>query len=116
MSNLEFKGKVVHVGEAEQVTDSFKKRILVVSDEHPDYPQTVPFEFTQNNVDKLDSVAIGDNVIVSFNLRGREWQGKYFANIQGWKLEVLNADAVTTPLPSAPVIQTNVEKDDGMPF
>ena len=56
-------------------------------------------------------------MIVSFNLRGREWQGKYFANIQGWKLEVLNADAVTTPLPSAPVIKTAHEaKQDEMPF
>lgn len=38
--------------------------------------------------DKYDKVRRGDNVTVSFNLRGREWKGRYFPSLQGWKISV----------------------------
>ena len=85
-----FKGKAILIEGTEQVTEKFRKRLIVVSDEHEEYPQTVPFTFVQDNVSKLDNVKEGDQVEVTYELRGREWKGKYFADIQGWKIEVLS--------------------------
>lgn len=96
----EFSGKVVHVGNTEIIGEKgFKKRVLVVSDEHPDYEQQVPFEFTQDNVDKLNSVKVGDSVNVAYNLRGNKWKEKWYANVNGWKIDVTQSAASPAPAP-----------------
>ena len=33
-----------------------------------------------------DDYAEGDVVTVDFDLRGREWNGKYFTNLQAWRM------------------------------
>ena len=55
----------------------------------------------------MDSYAIGQDVKVSINLRGREWTSpagevKYFNSIQGWRLEQLQPAAPAQQPPSAP--------------
>lgn len=95
MSNLTHTGKVLHVGETEQVSDKFCKRLLVLDDPMSEkYPQQIPFEFVQDAVSKLDGVNIGDKVTVSFNLSGREWNGRYFGSNKGWRI---NVDAPAKP-------------------
>jgi hypothetical protein len=35
----------------------------------------------------LDGYQEGDRVKVSFDLRGREWNGKYLTNLNAWRME-----------------------------
>jgi len=89
--NLIVKGTVVKVSETEQVTDSFKKRTLLLKTKG-DYPQEIEFEFVQNRVDLLDSVVEGADATVFFNLKGRTWEKagqepRVFTSLQGWKIE-----------------------------
>ena len=84
--SLQAKGKIVFIGETEVVSDKFKKREIVI-DTGGEYPQQVKFEFTQDNVDRLSNYKIGETVTIHFNLRGREYNGKYYTNLQGWKIE-----------------------------
>lgn len=55
------------------------------------YPQAVPFDCKADIAAKL---GIGDEVAVSFNVRGREWKNpttgeiKYFGSVQAWKVEI----------------------------
>ena len=120
--SYEMKGKVVHVGPEETFgSNGFRKRIIVLmSDEQ--YPQQVPFEFTQDKCDLLNKVALNDVVTVKFNLRGREWinpegVAKYFGSLQGWALD--NAgnggnEPVSNQSAAAPVQEA--EEGDDLPF
>ena len=102
MSDLKVVGMVDRIGNVEIISDKFRKRTLViVQGMDTQYPQHIKFEFTQNNADKLDYVNPGDNVEVSFNLRGREYTNKrtgeqdVFNSLQGWYVK--KADNATAP-------------------
>lgn len=73
---MEFTGTIKRIGSTVQVSEKFKKREVIITDNHDQYPQIIQFEFTQDRVDSLDNVAVGDEVKINFNLKGREWKSK----------------------------------------
>jgi spore germination protein YaaH len=84
---MELQGELIVIGQTETIgAKGFKKRLSVIKTDEQ-YPQTIPVEFTQDKTNLLDNFQIGDIVKVGINLRGTEWQGRYFANIQGWKID-----------------------------
>ena len=88
---MEISGKVKVIGTEQSVGATFKKRELVVETEET-YPQFISINFVQDKCDLLNSLSVGQEVIVGINLRGREWtnpQGevKYFNDIQGWNVK-----------------------------
>lgn len=92
---MQISGRIKMIGHTLQVSQSFRKRELVLTTEEQ-YPQDILIEFHQDNTNLLDSYRLGEPVRIHINLRGREWtnpQGevKYFNTIQGWKIESLNA-------------------------
>ena len=93
---MEIKGKVHFIGEVTQVSDTFKKREFVIEfSENPQYPEFVKLEFIQDKCALLDTITLGSEVEVSFNLKGREWTNKqfekqYFNTLQAWKINVLS--------------------------
>jgi hypothetical protein len=83
-----------------QVNEKFAKREFVVTERTGTYPQDVQFQATQDKCAMLDSFKVGQNVEVSFNLRGRCWESpsgeeKYFNSLEAWKIEAVGN--VTTP-------------------
>lgn len=93
-------GTVKKVGETIQVSEKFSKRELVITDTASMYPQDILFEFAKDKTSLLDSVMEGQDVEVSFNLRGRMWtspQGeeKYFNTLDGWRVDITGG--VITP-------------------
>lgn len=87
---MEVTGKIKVINPTQEVTASYKKRELVVTT-NEQYPQHILIEFGQDKCAILDNYAVGQEVEVSINIRGREWtnpQGevKYFNSIQGWKI------------------------------
>lgn len=97
---MKIKGKIIKIGKSEQVSDNFKKRLLVVETDEK-YPQQIPLEFVQDKTCELDGFHKGDIVEVAFNLRGREWNGKYFVNLNGWKIQRLR-DHTQSQTPAEP--------------
>jgi translation initiation factor IF-3 len=76
----------------QKVSDSFKKREFVVTDNSSNYPQHIQFQLTQDRCRLLDDMNAGDEVKVSFFIKGREWQSKegaikYFTSLDAWKIE-----------------------------
>jgi len=83
---MEVQGKIIVIGETETIgSKGFQKRLVVVQTDEQ-YPQTIPVEFTQDKTALLNNFNIGDFVEIGINLRGTEWKGRYFANIQGWNI------------------------------
>lgn len=80
------------------VSDKFSKRLLVVVTDEK-YPQTIAIEFGNDNMSKLDSIKPGDNVEVDVNLRGREWEGKYFVSLSGWRIAKVEQGAASDDNP-----------------
>jgi len=83
---MEVVGEIIVIGPTETIgAKGFKKRLLVVKTDGQ-YPQTIPIEFVQDKCSLLDLFQLGQNVSVSINLQGSEWNGKYYCNLQGWKI------------------------------
>lgn len=84
---MEVQGKIIVLNDTESIgTKEFKKRLVVIQTDEQ-YPQTIPVEFTQDKTSLLNNFSIGDFVKIGINLRGAEWKGRYFANINGWKID-----------------------------
>lgn len=113
MSAFKMKGVVKVIKPTQQVSDKFSKREFVVTDNSDDkFSQDIMFELTQDKTALLDNVMEGQEVEVSFNLRGRAWtspQGetKYFNTLNAFKVETNG---------SAPVAATVETDDEGLPF
>lgn len=78
----------------QKVSDKFRKREFVIEIEDGQYPQHIKFQLTQEGCDRLDSYEVGRMIRVSFNLRGKPFQGKdgttmYFTNLQAWRIEAM---------------------------
>lgn len=69
-----------------QTFDSgFQKREFVVTTKEQ-YPQDLKFELLKDKCNVLDGYKVGQGVAVDFNIRGSEYQGKYFVSLQAWKI------------------------------
>ena len=85
--------------DTESKTASFQAREFVIEVDDGRYPQMIKFQLVQDKCDEIDKFNEGDTIRVHFSLRGREWQGKYFTNLNAWRIE--NGAAVA-PAASAP--------------
>jgi hypothetical protein len=88
---MEIAGKIKVINPIKEVSDSFKKRELVVTTQEQ-YPQHILIDFIQEKCSVLDNFNVGDDVNVSINVRGKEYTNKngevsYFNQLQGWKIE-----------------------------
>jgi Domain of unknown function (DUF3127) len=109
---------VLHVKyDTNAVSDKFTKRdfILMIS-ENPSYPQYVSFQLAQDKCSLLDMFSCGDNVTVSFNLRGRSWtspQGevKYFNTLEAWRIVVATGVATHAVNAPSPIAQSVVQNN-----
>lgn len=94
---FEIEGKLYKKFDTAQITETFKKREFVLEIEDGAYTQIIKFQLTQANCDKLDPYNEGDQLKVTFNLRGREYkkgdQVSYFTNLDAWRLEKAVADS-----------------------
>lgn len=92
MGKAEIIGKVYFKSEVESIgTNQMPKQILVVQTD-AEYPQKLPVEFIKDKVSLLDNLQIGQEVKVSVNVRGNEYQDKngvtrFGLSFQGWRIE-----------------------------
>jgi len=114
MSAFKMKGVVKVIRPTQHVSEKFSKREFVVTDSSDDkYPQDIMFELTQDKTSLLDSIMEGQDVLVSFNLRGREWKSpqgevKYFNTLNAFKIDTNEV------VPVAITIASNDDED--LPF
>src|SRR6476646_1651597 len=120
---MEITGKVHEVGKTHQVSETFKKRDLIIEyAENPTYPEYVKFEAIEDKCESLDELKAGDDVTVFFNLRGRPWTDKagktsYFNSLVIWRFNVNQTTSGTAPTYAPPIdVSSNPSEDDDLPF
>lgn len=84
---FEIEGKLHKKFDTDQKTESFKAREFVLLVESGKYPQYVKFQLTQDRCSMIDPFEENQNIKVHFDLRGREWNDKYFTNLNAWRIE-----------------------------
>lgn len=115
-------GKIKLIMDPKTFGSGFTVREFVVTVEDGKYPQDIVLQFVQDKVSLLDTVQAGQDVTVSFDIRGREYNGRYFNNLQAWKLVPAEAGAAgATPDEKPPVSDKDVpadfdEYEDDIPF
>ena len=97
MSELSLTGFIYKILPEQKISDTFTKRELIIETEEK-YPQKVKIEFINSGINNLMDKKEGQQVKVCFNVRGREWNEKYFVSLNGWRIELL-ADISTEPEP-----------------
>lgn len=99
---MEIEGKIIVAlpevtGVAKSSGNPWKKREYVLETQET-YPRKVHFDFFGERADQYP-LAIGDTIKLSFDIESREYQGRWFTSIRGWKAEKIVPGA--TPAPQA---------------
>ncbi len=116
MAELKINGKVKLLLDAQTFDSGFTKREFVITTQEQ-YPQDVKLEVTQQRVALLDNMKEGDNVDVHFNIRGNEYNGRYFVNLQAWKIDAATAVQASAPAPVAPNTElASADDAEDLPF
>jgi hypothetical protein len=115
-------GRIAEIKDNQQVSDTFRKRSFIIEyTENPQYPEYISFELIQDKCELLDSFQVGQEVEVSFNLKGRKWvnpegETKYFNSLQAWRIEVPNNNREQMPSVESPTSANNMDDEDDLPF
>ena len=101
--SFEVTGKLVEKYETTTISDKFKKREFILEKKENssgfEFVDYIKFQLTQDKCSIVDLFQPGDELKVSFNLRGRKWEKNgnvsYFTNLEAWKIEKLDSDQNT---------------------
>ena len=89
IDNMDIIGTIKLISETEEGTSKAgkawaKRQIVVTTDEK--YPQDIAIDFMGDKILQINNFQVGNPVNVSINLRGNEYNGKYYNSINGWKI------------------------------
>ena len=85
--SFEVEGRLHKKFDTENKTDSFQAREFVIEIDGGGYPQFIKFQLVQDRCALVDAYEEGQTIKVHFDLRGREWNEKYFTNLNAWRIE-----------------------------
>ena len=115
--SLTIKGKLsrklsVESGTSKAGKEWQKQSFLV--DTGAQYNPEVCFQlFGEDKIQMLSHHNEGDQVEVSFNLSSREYNGRYFHNIDAWRIESMNE---SSEVEDAPEFNAPASEEDDLPF
>lgn len=131
--NFDLQGVLIVKNDTQIISDKFKKREFVIEKKEMstngfEFVDTIKFQLTQDKCSLLDKIQLGENIQVTFNIRGTKWekngQVSYFVNLDAWRIEsatgeqqasapVAKSAPSTPPPPAAPPVDTDL---DDLPF
>lgn len=83
---FETAGNIKVINDAQTFPSGFIKREFVVTTKDK-YPQDLKFEVVKDKCSLLDSFKTGQEVQVTFDIRGNEYNGKYYVSLSCWKIQ-----------------------------
>jgi hypothetical protein len=117
--SLAITGKLVKTLDIESGTSKagkeWKKQSFVI-DTGAQYNPEICFSlFGDDKLALIEGILPGTEIEVSFNLTSREYNGKYYHNIDAWRINRAAAAVVENQAPAAPFESAPSEEDD-LPF
>jgi hypothetical protein len=93
MAAYEMNGTVKMIMDEMTFPSGFSKREFVITTEADRFPQEVKFECLKDKASLLNNVKEGQKIKVTFDINGREYNGKYFVSLVAWKIADAGAGA-----------------------
>lgn len=120
MNELNVTGRVLQILPLQQGTSKAGKpwkSLVFVLETGGQYPKKIPIKLFGESVDKFP-LQVGQEVTASLDLDGREWEGKWFAEIKAWNIVYAGAQtAQTVPAPTAqPTTPATPQESSELPF
>lgn len=122
---MEIKGRIIHVLPLQEgvskAGNPWKKQeyVLETTDQ---YPKKVCFDLFGEKADQYRA-EIGDDVTLSFDIESREYNGRWFTSIRGWKLEKNVAGEAVPPMADVAPMVSDIppfpaasDNNDDLPF
>ena len=109
------KGRVLNVDTQLGSTEKGEwKRVTIVVETASKRNNTVPVGFFNPEFNLPD---VGTEVEIDFFVGGREWEGKYYAQIDGSQLRVVGGNQISKPKhPMVSQSFDDITEDDSLPF
>jgi hypothetical protein len=111
---MEVFGKVIVLGETMTVgsAGTFKKRTIVIETDEQ-YKQTIPVDFVQDKTEILNAYKVGESVKIGINIRGNEYNGKYYVSLNGWNINKHDTNNASLSVNKKETVDV---EDDSLPF
>jgi len=110
-------GKIKVIQDPQTFSSGFTKREFVVTVEDGKWPQDICLECVQDKVGLLDSLQVGQEVTATFDIRGREYNGRYFNNLQAWKIVAAEGASADEKPPAPDEVPADFDEyEDDIPF
>jgi len=93
MATSEITGAVHKIFNTVTFPSGFTKREFVVMEEDGNYPQYHKIEVVKDKCASLDRLSEGMEIKVTVNLRGNEYDDKFYNSLGCWKWDVLSGEA-----------------------
>lgn len=98
--SMDVKGRLIQILPLQTGTsksgNSWSKQDFVIETEEQ-FPKKVCFTLFGDKVSLLNGLSAGDQIDVSFNLESREFNGKWYSNINAWKINPVIPQGNQTP-------------------
>lgn len=88
---FEISGTIKKIFDEQTFGSGFNKREFVLTVPDGRFPQDIKFETVKDKTSLLNPLKVGDEIKVSFDIRGREWKENYYVNLNAWKIESAGA-------------------------
>jgi hypothetical protein len=90
--NFEITGTLIAKFDTQVINDKFKKREFAMeTKDESNYSNYVKMQLVQAKTDMIDGYNIGDEIKVSFNIRGNKWEKNgvtnYITNLDAWRIQ-----------------------------
>lgn len=124
--SYELTGTLYDKMDTQEISEKFRKREFVMEVKDMvgsnEFVNLIKFQLTQDRCELIDNYNTGDQLKVSFNLRGRKWEKgdkvSYFTNLEAWRIDKVVEGGEEHPPPPThedPIMPEGMEPDD-LPF
>jgi hypothetical protein len=80
------------------------------------YPKKICITAWGDKTDVIKGLKHGDTVKASINIESREYNGKWYAEIKAWKIEVVGTQQSPASVPAPTHVSFNLNNENDLPF
>ncbi len=121
--SYEMEGKIHLIDEVQEFKNNFTKREFVIETVDGQYTQHIKFELIKDNTSLVDDFSQGDPIKVHFDIRGNEYNGRFYVNLTAWRVEKPSGgtqqndeDGPPSHMNEPPADLADGSKDEEVPF
>ena len=95
----EMTGTVKIIKDLMTFPSGFTKREFVITTEDERFPQPILFSCIKDRTALVDNLTVGERIKVTFDIRGHEYNERFFVDLQAFKIEPLDGAAGADDMP-----------------